>query len=125
MSCDCTTTTFPDGVIPRVDLTIPLGGDFTKTFVWNVGDPAAPVDLTGYTARMALRSAGQPTIELTTENGRITLGGATGEITLTLAHALTETLAVTTWDYRLDLISGALVYPFMTGFATVPANPAP
>lgn len=49
-------------------------------------DPAgAPIDLTGATARMQVRDgyeATSVTLELTTSNGRITLGGTAGTIAL-------------------------------------------
>jgi len=52
-------------------------------------------NLTGYTARMHLRrdlKATTPVIALTTENGRISLGGSNGTITLTLQAADTATI---------------------------------
>lgn len=51
------------------------------------------LDFTGWTARMHIRTElDSPDImcELTTENGRITLGGAAGTITLTLTADITE-----------------------------------
>lgn len=44
-------------------------------------------NLTGYTARMHLRrdiKAATPVVSLTTENGKISISGSTGTITLTL-----------------------------------------
>jgi hypothetical protein len=40
----------------NIDITIVEGGTFNKTFQWKIGDPALPVDLTGYSARMQIRS---------------------------------------------------------------------
>lgn len=54
-----------------------VGSTFKKRYVWRTGDPAAGVDLTGWTARSHVRSKlGAPDhlLELTTENGGITLG---------------------------------------------------
>lgn len=62
------------------------GATFTR--VINATDGAGdPIDLTGYTARMQVRRDIDATailIELTTENGRITLGGESGTITLSI-----------------------------------------
>lgn len=40
----------------NIPITIVEGGTFNKTFQWKTGDPSAPVDLTGYTARMQVRA---------------------------------------------------------------------
>lgn len=76
------------------DLAIEQGAEFEKGFIWK--DAAGtPIDLTGYTARMQIRpSVASETIllELTTENGRIRLGGANGTIHLKLGATITATL---------------------------------
>lgn len=68
------------------NFTCEQGATFTR--VINATDAAGdPIDLTGYTARMQVRrdlDASSIIIELTTENGRISLDGASGEITLTI-----------------------------------------
>lgn len=65
------------------------------------------VSLVGYAARMQVRErvkSDSYLIELTTENGRISLGGAAGTITLTLTAA--ETAALTNDGvYDLELIA--------------------
>lgn len=66
-------------------------------------------NLTGHTARMHLRrevKAPNPVISLTTENGRISLGGSNGVITLTLEAADTATI---THDcvYDLEIVTSA------------------
>ena len=40
----------------NIDITIVEGGTFNKTFQWKTGDPALPVDLTGYSAHMQVRA---------------------------------------------------------------------
>ena len=40
----------------KIPLTIYEGGTFDRTFQWKSGDPAEAVDLTGFTARMAVRA---------------------------------------------------------------------
>jgi hypothetical protein len=39
----------------NIPITIVEGGTFDKTFQWKSGDPATPVDLTGYSAEMHVR----------------------------------------------------------------------
>ena len=71
------------------------------------------VDLTGYTARMQIRPVLQSPIvmvELTSENGRITLGGATGEITLSLDATTTAGLtpAAGVYDLAVESLDGTV-----------------
>jgi hypothetical protein len=66
-----------------------------------------PVDLTGYTARMQIRaSVGAQTVllELTTENGGITLGGAAGMVTRTITEAQAAAVGFTSGVYDLELV---------------------
>lgn len=75
--------------------------------VYKVGLIPVAVDLTGCTARMQIRpsiNSSTVLLELTTVNGRITLGGLTGSIRLNLSAA--ETAAIN-WDaafYDLELV---------------------
>jgi|SRR6266850_1649274 len=67
-----------------------------------------PVDLTGFTAKMDIRQAiadATPLISLTTTNGRITLGGVNGTVTLFIAAVDTALLTFTSAVYDLDLVS--------------------
>lgn len=91
----------------KVKLIITQGETFNKGFTWKVGVPAAPVDLTGCQARMHVRAKitdATPIIELTTANGRIELGGATGTITLKLSAAETAALSFVAAVYDLELV---------------------
>ena len=75
-----------------------------------------PVDLTNYTARMQLRERTNSTsvaLELTTANGRITLGGAAG--TVTLSVPATSMTITGTYVYDLELVSGATVTRLVMG----------
>lgn len=119
MSCACDTTPLPVG---RYDGQIPQGATWSKTITWKTGEPPAPVNLTGYTARMDLKSIGQATVSLTTENGRITLGGAAGTITLLLSAATTAAIGSATYAYDLELIYGANVYRILEGYQEVTPN---
>ena len=85
----------------RLDLIIEQGAAFWRRLTWQDGD-GNPVDLTGYSARMQVRDGygGAQVIELTTANGRITLGGADGTIELSIAATDTAALSVDLSDCR-------------------------
>ena len=90
----------------KLKFTIYQGATFRKRLTWKAGTPAAPVDLTGCTARMQVRSEVEsetPLLSLTTENDRITLGGAAGTVDLYVSD---EDTAEITWDggvYDLEI----------------------
>jgi hypothetical protein len=97
-------------VIPaQVDLTIYQGSDFSQviTFLQTAGGD--PVNLTGLTGRMQIRNVQSSPIvlmELTTSNGRLTLGGATGVVTMTLTAAETATI-LKGGVYDLEFVTSA------------------
>ena len=67
-------------------------------------------NLTGYTARMHVRTAidaASATITLTTENGGITLGGTAGTVTITITATATAAVTAATYYYDLELIAAA------------------
>jgi hypothetical protein len=82
-----------------------------------------PVDLTGYTARMQIRETVDDedvVLELTTENGGITLGGTNGQITLLIDADDTAALTVDKAVYDLELIDGSgIVTRLVSGEITV------
>lgn len=93
-----------------LDICIIQGSTFRLKLTWtddtNFPNPGNPIDITGYTARMMIRNEVgdvSPLIELTTENGRITLGGANGEIDLFIDDADTEALDYEEGVYDLEL----------------------
>lgn len=91
-----------------VDIEQDQGATLSRQFIWKTGEPALEVDLTGYTARMHIRTAVDATtitLELTTENGRITLGGVAGTIDLLVDATTTATLVAGTYRYDLELVS--------------------
>ena len=66
------------------DIVADQGATFQRVLTWK-DSTGANVNLTGYSARMQVRrrpSDGEALVSLTTQNGRITLGGAAGTITL-------------------------------------------
>ncbi len=99
MSCDsclgCKTS--------RVDIVIQKNIDFEKIVFWKDSNKD-PIDITGYTAQADIRdSSGNLIISLSTTNGRITLGGATGQITMSITSADTNLLDFETANYDLKM----------------------
>lgn len=88
------------------------GATFGRVLVWkdSAGDP---VPMSGYTARMQVRtdyfSTGAPVLELTTANGRIALAASTGEIALTVSASDMTAIVASEYVYDLELVSPALV----------------
>lgn len=92
----------------KYKLQIIQGETLAKTFNWKAGSPTpTPVDLTGCTARMQIRSkvgAVAHLMELTTENGRIVLGGAAGTVQLNLTAAETSAINWVSGVYDLEIV---------------------
>lgn len=88
------------------NMTAEQGAAFSRVIRYEDADEQ-PVNLTGYTARMQVRRqpySATPLLELTTENDGITLGGATGEITLSIsATTMADAQAGECW-YDLELL---------------------
>lgn len=105
-----------------LDLYIEQGATYNQPIVWKDSSGVA-VNLTGYTARMQVRktiSATTPIITLTTENGRITLGGANGTITLNITATDTAALEQFAGVYDLELQSySGFVTRLLEGQVTV------
>jgi len=102
----------------KYDIEIEQGA--TYGLVVTVENPdGTPVDLTGMTARMQVRDVSeQVLVELTTENGRISLGGASGKITLSIDAATTADLD-RGGVYDLELVNGAEVTRVIMGKASL------
>jgi len=115
MSCDCCNT---------ADLCIPQGATFSRVIRWKAD--GANTNLAGYTARMQIRpTAGSATttLALTTENGRIALGGTAGTITLSISATDTAAITAGRYVYDLELVSaGGIVTRLLQGIVTVSAN---
>ena len=91
----------------KLKLVVEQGATFEKVITWKAGTPAVPVSLVGCTARMHVRneiSDPATLLDLTTENGGITLGGALGTITLRLTAAATAALTWTAGVYDLEIV---------------------
>jgi hypothetical protein len=90
----------------KLPLTIYQGATFRKRVAWKAGDPATPVDLTGCTARMHIREkleSPEVLLALTTENGRIALGGTAGTVEQVLDAETTAALPWVAGVYDLEI----------------------
>ena len=90
------------------NITCNQGATLQRSITWT--DSAKnPYNLTGYTARMQVRSnAASSTVvlELTTENGRISLGTSQWNVNLTVPASVTTNLTPGLYVYDLELVSG-------------------
>lgn len=92
--------------------------DFTAYTSGGVLTYNEPVDLSGYTARMQLRTKlDDATVikELTTENGGITINNTNKTITLNISAVDTAAFNFAACVYSLELVNGAKVVPFANG----------
>ena len=99
------------------------GTTFTFQFTIKTGDTAW--DLTNYSATMTVRpfiGSATTAVVATNANGRITLGGATGLVTVTLDDTTTAALDASRFVYDLVLDSGSVVTRLLEGkFVVTPA----
>lgn len=89
------------------NITIEQGATLRLSFIWKDSEEE-PIDLTGYSARMQVRrsySSTEKLLDLSTESGEITLGGAAGTITVEGDAAATELLKTKCGVYDLELTS--------------------
>lgn len=98
--------------IAIANIVIFQGATFDQTFFYEKGEPPAPFNLSGYTAKMQIRSKPESKaviLELSTTNGRITLNylGNHGAIRLLISKDITATLPPRNEAvYDLVLLSG-------------------
>lgn len=89
----------------KLNLTIRRGATFRKRLTWR-GTNKKPINLTGYTAKLQVRpNPDDPTVllELSTENGGITLSPLTGGIELYLSDEAAALLDFDRATYDLML----------------------
>ncbi|WP_120967060.1 hypothetical protein [Comamonas sp. lk] len=110
----------------KVKLQINQGATFVDRVIWRTGATKAtlaPVDLTGCRARAQVRSdidSPDVLLEMTTENGRIVLGGPSGEIHITIDAATTAAFQWESGVYDLEIIfPNGQVTRFLEGGVTV------
>lgn len=116
-----------EGVLVDVDRSILQGATFSWSFTWKTApdeDSAkTPVNLTGCTARMQIRSkveSPEVLLSLTTENGGIALGGTAGTIELLIDADDTAAITWTSGVYDLEIVfPGGQVRRLMYGSVVV------
>lgn len=96
----------------KYNFEIDKGSTFQYDIVYKLKDPntevATVVDLTDYTARMQIRTtiaAATTILELTTENGGITITPADGKISLFIADSATSSITIESGVYDLEIVS--------------------
>jgi hypothetical protein len=95
------------------------GSTFSRTLTWSID--GLPVNLTGYTAAMQVKTSyGSPTsvVSLTTGSG-LTLGGTAGTIAIEISAVATAAIPAGEYVYDLELTSGATVTRLIEGPFTV------
>lgn len=83
---------------------------------------SAPVDLTGYTARLQIRkslNAPDVLLELTTENGGISINPTAFTITLNISATATAALTWNEGVYELEMVKDPLVVSLVKGVVRV------
>ena len=83
-----------------------------------VNGVVTPWNLTGYTATMTVRpfvGSNTTTLVASTSNGRITLGGVNGRITVNIASTVTDDLTPSRYSYDLVVNSGSTVTRILEG----------
>jgi hypothetical protein len=90
----------------KLDLLIEQGATFTKSLTL-VQSNGSPRDLTGYTARMQIRTAltGPVVLELSTENGGIIIEELAGKIHLEITAGQTAALTIRSGVYDLEMVA--------------------
>ena len=91
----------------KFKFTIYQGATFRKRLRWSDKATGTPIDLTGCRARMQVRAEiGSPTVllELTTENGGITLGGTAGTVDLYVGATATAAFAWEGGVFDLEIV---------------------
>lgn len=110
----------------KFKIALEQGATYDQLVIWKSGPKAStavPMDLTGCRARAQFRAeidSAEVLLELTTENGRIQLGGPAGTIRILIDAATT---AAITWEsgvYDLEIIfADGHVDRFMAGSVVV------
>lgn len=89
------------------------------------GIATVPIDITGYTAKLQLRtfpSSVNAVLTLTTENGGITLDGPNGAIAIHATATQTGAINDGPYDYDLEIYQGSSVTRVIQGQAVVSAQ---
>jgi hypothetical protein len=108
------------------DILIEQGATFEFELVWKDGD-GDEVNLTGYTARMQVRPTVESSVVLlsltSAAGGGITLGGATGAVTIRASATQTASIGARAAVYDLELqAADGTVTRLLQGVATISAE---
>lgn len=90
----------------REDFTIEQGTTWSRQLICKDADGQV-VNISGYTARMQVRATIKSTtvlLNLTTENGGITIDGANGAVNLLVTPAMTTGITEPRGDYDIELV---------------------
>ena len=105
--------------IAEADICLFQGATFDQTLFYETGNPPVAVDLSGYTAKMHIRSKPESKaliLELSTTNGRIVLNETTGSIRLFISASDTASLSICDKAvYDLELTTGAITTRILQG----------
>jgi hypothetical protein len=107
----------------RLDLIIEQGATFNRSVTYLQAN-GTPYDITGYSARMQIRSTygGTLLLDLTTANGRLVIDGPAGRITISIDAVTTASLVAGEGVYDLEVVSPAatpVVTRLLEGAVTV------
>lgn len=106
------------------DFVCEQGATFQREITW-LDSSSSPVNNTGYSARMQVRSTiSAPTtlLSISTATGEIVLGGSNGKITITVPATTTASIAAGCYVYDLEMVSGITVYRILQGSFKVDAE---
>ena len=89
------------------------GQTFDKTFTWRVSD--LPVNVTGFTADMQVRSSWDSDDVVLDAQGFITLGGTLGTVRLNIPAGTIAAITPGRYQYDLELANGATKTTLLAG----------
>jgi len=90
----------------------------TFNFLFTINNNNTPLNLTGYTGVMTVRpfvGATTTTVVASTANGRMTLGGIAGSVTVLIDATTTGAIGSGRYVYDLVLTTGATVTRYLEG----------
>ena len=90
----------------------------TFNFIFSINNNNTLLDLTGYTGTMTVRpfvGASTTTVVASTANGRMTLGGIAGTVTVLIDATTTGAIGSGRYVYDLVLTTGATVTRYLEG----------
>jgi hypothetical protein len=90
----------------------------TFNFAFQILNDNTPWDLTNYDVTMTVRpfvGASTTTVVATNDNGRVSIDGPNGRITVTLSDATTGAISASRYAYDLVVDSGSVVTRILEG----------